>query len=512
MAHLLRRSSRIVTDKHCTGWPSNMTYLFQSPDQIRQETVTSERRPFFRFTSYRTVGFLIALSDLFLIIAASVIAGIGYHEFMSGSIGDVREFVAIGIDSGLLFILAIHPTGYYRAANVGSSRKRLDELILVWLLVWLSVMAFLFMLKIGEDYSRGSILLFGFLGLGLLASSRIVVPRKLADALARGTLHGRRAVVIGDQGELADTSAIHLLQKYGSREIGRFQLALRTAGDDLPIKSDLDVVDAAIESARRNQAEIILLALRWTDTLRRDFVRERLQVLPLPVFLLPDHFVGSILSLPRRQLGSQIGIELQRAPLSDTELAVKRALDVVLAASALIALLPLLALVSVAIKLSSPGPVIFRQRRHGFNRRQFTIYKFRTMNVQENGSSIRQACRNDVRVTRLGRVLRATSIDELPQLLNVLRGDMSLVGPRPHACAHDDEYSHLIANYAFRHHIKPGITGLAQINGLRGETAHLDLMKRRVDLDLSYINNWSFWLDLQIIARTCVELVRRTAY
>jgi undecaprenyl-phosphate galactose phosphotransferase/putative colanic acid biosynthesis UDP-glucose lipid carrier transferase len=491
-----------------------MTYLFQSPDRIRQEAITSTAKPFAWLRSYRKVGFLIALSDLLLIVAASVVAGVAYHKFVVGSIGEIREFVAVGIDSGLLFILAIQPTGCYRAANIGSSRRRLGELILIWLLVLFIVMAFLFLLKVGESYSRGSILLFGFLGLGLLLSSRIFVSRKLADALARGTLHGRRAIVIGDQGELADTSPLHLLQKYGSWEISRFQLPAGTggAGDDLSIKGDFDAVDAAIESARKNRAEIILLALRWTDTLRRDFVRERLQVLPLPVFLLPDRFVGSILSLPSRELGSQIGIELQRAPLSETELAAKRALDVMLAAVGLVALLPLLALVSVAIKLSSPGPVIFRQRRYGFNRREFTIYKFRTMNVQEDGSSIRQACRNDVRVTGLGRVLRATSIDELPQLFNVLRGDMSLVGPRPHACAHDNEYAQLIGNYAFRHHIKPGITGWAQVNGFRGETAQLNLMKRRVDLDLWYINNWSFWLDLRIIARTCIELARRTAY
>ena len=278
------------------------------------------------------------------------------------------------------------------------------------------------------------------------------------------------------------------------------------------MQGDLPVLDGAIQSARVNQAEIILLALRWNDTLRRDFIRERLQMLPLPILLLPDRFVGSVLSLPSRELGSQIAIELQRAPLSDIELAAKRMFDLVFSTAALIALSPLLALVSIAIKFSSPGPVIFRQRRHGFNRREFTIYKFRTMNVLEDGSSVRQARKNDVRVTPLGRVLRATSIDELPQFFNVLRGDMSLVGPRPHACAHDDEYTQLIGNYAFRHHIKPGITGLAQISGLRGETAHLDLMKRRVELDLWYINNWSFWLDLRVIARTCVALVSRTAY
>jgi undecaprenyl-phosphate galactose phosphotransferase/putative colanic acid biosynthesis UDP-glucose lipid carrier transferase len=165
-------------------------------------------------------------------------------------------------------------------------------------------------------------------------------------------------------------------------------------------------------------------------------------------------------------------------------------------------------LVSAGVKLSSSGPVIFRQHRKGFNGRNFTIYKFRTMTVLENGATIRQAQRHDKRFTKLGALLRATSIDELPQLINVLRGEMSLVGPRPHAVAHDDEYSKLIANYAFRHHVKPGITGWAQVAGCRGETAHLESMQRRVEFDIWYINNWSIWLDLWILIRTCAVVAR----
>jgi exopolysaccharide biosynthesis polyprenyl glycosylphosphotransferase len=188
-------------------------------------------------------------------------------------------------------------------------------------------------------------------------------------------------------------------------------------------------------------------------------------------------------------------------------------LDVTLATATLVVLLPLLAAVSAAIKLDSRGPVMFRQRRKGFNGNEFAIYKFRTMTVLEDGAVVPQARQGDERVTRLGRLLRATSIDELPQLINVLRGDMSLVGPRPHALAHDDKYSDLIGNYAFRHNVKPGITGWAQVNGLRGETAKLELMQKRLDLDLWYINNWSMWLDMWIILRTCIELGRgRNAY
>ena len=231
-------------------------------------------------------------------------------------------------------------------------------------------------------------------------------------------------------------------------------------------------------------------------------------MLPLPALLLPDRHARSILAQPLVEMGWDIGVQVQRAPLGYFELALKRTFDLIVAGALLVLLsLPLL-LVAIAVKLNSRGPIIFRQRRKGFSGREFTIYKFRTMTVLENGATIHQARPNDERVTSLGSFLRATSIDELPQLVNVLRGEMSLVGPRPHAVAHDDEYSKLIANYAFRHHVKPGITGWAQTSGFRGQTERLELMERRIDLDLWYINNWSIWLDFWILIRTSVKLFR----
>ena len=212
-------------------------------------------------------------------------------------------------------------------------------------------------------------------------------------------------------------------------------------------------------AARANHAEQVLLALRWVDTVRADFICERLQALPLPVFLLPDRSVSSILSRSSWDLRVLTPIEVQRAPLSRRDLIVKRLFDLTFAGLALAIFSPLLLLTSVAIKLDSQGPVIFRQRRRGFNGREFAIYKFRTMTVLEDGGAVRQAQRDDARVTWLGRLLRASSIDELPQLINVLTGEMSLVGPRPHAVVHDDEYAELIDRYTFRHHVKPGITG-----------------------------------------------------
>ena len=258
--------------------------------------------------------------------------------------------------------------------------------------------------------------------------------------------------------------------------------------------------------------EQILLAVSWTDERRIARILETLRVLPLPVFLLPDQFVDSVLRM-KQEGGSELLIELQRAPLSRAEATAKRIFDVVLAGAILFPLIPILAIASIAILAESGRPILFRQKRRGFNGRGFEILKFRTMRVLEDGSKIRQATRNDPRVTSLGRILRGTSIDELPQIFNVLRGDMSLVGPRPHAIAHDDEFTVTIANYAYRHHMKPGITGLAQVRGLRGETPNLSLMEGRVELDLWYISNWSFWLDLWILIRTFGAVVfQRNAY
>jgi exopolysaccharide biosynthesis polyprenyl glycosylphosphotransferase len=211
-------------------------------------------------------------------------------------------------------------------------------------------------------------------------------------------------------------------------------------------------------------------------------------------------------------LGPLPSVELQRAPLTRPERLAKRACDIALALIALILLAPLMLLTALAIKLDSAGPVIFRQRRVGFDGQAFSIYKFRTMSVLEDGAQIAQTRRNDPRVTRLGRLLRQSSIDELPQLFNVFRGDMALVGPRPHAIAHDDLYRTAIASYASRHHVKPGITGWAQVNGRRGETRRIEDMEKRVELDLWYIDNWSLILDFRILWRTCFEVMRQSAY
>ena len=211
---------------------------------------------------------------------------------------------------------------------------------------------------------------------------------------------------------------------------------------------------------------------------------------------------------------SKIAWDMPRAGSNSlSEIAIKRSLDVVVSGLLIVLFLPLFVAIGCALLLETGSPVFFRQRRGGLNGRPFFIVKFRTMKVLEDGASVSQATKGDARVTRLGGFLRRTSLDELPQLWNVFRGDMSLVGPRPHARAHDLEYSVLIPVYPLRHRMKPGITGLAQVGGFRGETATVEAMAARVDTDIRYINNWSLWLDLKILARTaCIVLFDRSAY
>jgi Undecaprenyl-phosphate glucose phosphotransferase len=224
--------------------------------------------------------------------------------------------------------------------------------------------------------------------------------------------------------------------------------------------------------------------------------------LPVDVHVVP---VGSIdlMAVSRiTQFGDMVTMRIFQSPLTPLNRAIKRAFDVVAAIAGLILASPLFLIVPLAIKLDSRGPVVFRQTRHGYNNEPIRVLKFRSMTVMEEGDNFKPVVRGDRRVTRLGRVLRHTNLDELPQLFNVLVGDMSIVGPRPHATSQNEAFGKLISSFSRRHNVKPGITGWAQVNGYRGDTDTLDKMQRRVEHDLYYIDNWSLLLDLKIIVMT----------
>jgi Undecaprenyl-phosphate glucose phosphotransferase len=261
-------------------------------------------------------------------------------------------------------------------------------------------------------------------------------------------------------------------------------------------------LEQVIAGARVLQPEAILLVMPWHDTDMIDRCADTLRKLPVELHLGPEHILDRFEQVQLLKIGPISSLQLRRMPLSRLELLEKWAFDVLFASLALLLLTPMLIVAGILIKLDSPGPVFFLQRRFGFNQQPFQIIKFRSMRTYDDGAVVQQAKKGDPRVTRIGRWLRALNIDEVPQLLNVIKGDMSLVGPRPHALSHDREFEQRISTYARRHNVKPGITGWAQIHGLRGETDTDEKMRQRVEHDLYYIDNWSIWLDLQILIRT----------
>jgi putative colanic acid biosynthesis UDP-glucose lipid carrier transferase len=240
---------------------------------------------------------------------------------------------------------------------------------------------------------------------------------------------------------------------------------------------------------------------------------ERIQDTTASLFFVPDVFGISIIQGRLQDVNGVPVVGICETPFTGTNDLIKRMSDLVLATLVIALTAPLLVAIAIGVKLSSPGPIIFRQRRNGLDGEEIVVWKFRSMTAQDNGDAIAQATRGDPRTTRFGAFLRRTSLDELPQFFNVLQGHMSIVGPRPHAVAHNEAYRQIIKAYMVRHKVKPGITGWAQVNGLRGETDTLEKMRARVEYDLEYLRNWNLALDLQIIARTIrVVVYDRYAY
>ena len=264
---------------------------------------------------------------------------------------------------------------------------------------------------------------------------------------------------------------------------------------------------------KKNYIQRIYISLPMASQPRILQVLDELMDTTASIYFVPDMFITDLIL---GRTGSVCGIpviSVCESPFAGSSGLVKRSSDIVLSLLILALISPLLLFIVIAVKLTSPGPVIFKQRRYGLDGKEIQVYKFRTMTVCEDGDAIRQAQKNDSRFTPLGRFLRRTSLDELPQFLNVLQGHMSIVGPRPHAIAHNEMYRKLIKGYMIRHKVKPGITGWAQVNGFRGETATLDKMQGRIDLDLDYLRNWSLSLDLQIILKTILVVFKnQSAY
>jgi len=273
----------------------------------------------------------------------------------------------------------------------------------------------------------------------------------------------------------------------------------RPAGMRHPVLGKMSDVAAYV---REHQIKMLFISQPISAQPRIRVLLDELQDTTASVYFLPDIYVFDLMQARFDNLGGMPVIAICESPFTGFNSMIKRISDILLALVIQILLLPVMLAIALAVKLTSPGPVIFRQRRYGLYGEQIIVYKFRSMTVAEDGAKVVQATRNDQRVTRVGAFLRRSSLDELPQFINVLQGRMSIVGPRPHAVAHNEQYRKLIKGYMLRHKVKPGITGWAQVNGLRGETETLDKMEARVRYDLDYLRNWSLWLDLWIVVRT----------
>jgi Undecaprenyl-phosphate glucose phosphotransferase len=458
--------------------------------------------------SSAAVPYVLSTMDAFVIVSSSLLGGIGYQFVAGNPIASILPYCAVGLLASFFHILRMSGSGYYDFPESAKPRVEMGEILVCWFTTGLLLAFFAFLLKIGVEYSRGAFVTFYFLAPVGLLGVRKLAKVCLAVAVARKAIGRRDIVLVGDFHEMAALEPQDLLAFFGASEVNRFTLSRE---DDPLVRASADVgiINAVANFVRRNDCREILLALPWGDAGRMEFVRDQIKALPVAARLLPDMRVRSLTNYTSSARQRVLAIDIQRAPLSGAERSVKRLMDLCVASLAFTFFLPVMVLTAIAIKLDSPGPIIFRQYRKGFNGKQFTMFKFRTMIVQENGAAVTQATRHDPRVTPIGRLLRAASVDEFPQLLNVLKGDMSLIGPRPHALAHDTYFENLLSDYAFRHHVKPGITGWAQCNGARGATPSIGHISERVKLDLWYINNWSLWLDIQILIKTFFEVLRR---
>jgi Undecaprenyl-phosphate glucose phosphotransferase len=339
----------------------------------------------------------------------------------------------------------------------------------------------------------------------LFAAHRVVLPRVLSAERLQ-----RTAVIVGAN-ELGRALAeriganpllgIRLAGYFDDRDAGRQRT---TAGEALGSLSDLP------EYVKAQRVDLIYITLPMSSEPRIVRLLEALRDTTASIYFAPDIFLFDLIQARVDTIGDVPVIALCESPLYGIDGLIKRASDLLLAAAILVLISPLMVAIAIGVKLSSPGPVLFKQRRYGLDGREILVYKFRTMTCVEDGAVIQQAARDDPRVTPFGAFLRQYSLDELPQFINVLQGRMSVVGPRPHAVAHNEMYRKLIRGYMIRHKVRPGITGLAQVSGLRGETDSLDKMKARIEYDLAYLRNWSLPLDLQIVLKTLIVVLRRT--
>jgi len=422
--------------------------------------------------------------------------------------------IAIGLIAVVVFLLASQLTGLHRRFQGSSTDHEISSVVITWTLTVFVLAVLAFATRYGESFARSVMLGWIILAptmIGLCRMSLRIMQRGLA---VRGV--GIRRVAIAGLNDLGRRTATNIRDDVGlglqvigffdDRRLPRVRAQTDEISSDETLAGDLTQL---VDLARRGEVDMVMITLPMRAEDRIRYLLDQLSDSTVSVYIVPDFFVFELLHSRWTNLGGLPAVSVFENPLFGVDGVAKRVTDVSLATAALVVgAVPMLA-IAILVKLSSPGPVFFRQRRYGLDGKEILVWKFRSMRTCDNGPVVKQATQEDPRITPLGRILRKTSLDELPQLFNVIEGTMSLVGPRPHASAHNEQYRSLIHGYMLRHKVKPGITGLAQVNGCRGETETIDKMAKRIEWDHNYIRSWSLWLDLKIMFRTFAVVLKQ---
>lgn len=444
------------------------------------------------------------LATLLRLIDAALVGGLLWAILLSyGETANNRYFITGILTAGLFFVIAQF-LDIYRARRGASIYHEYGQLCLVWLGVLLVLLFIGYATKSSEDYSRRVILTWV-----VLAPLALIVWRGLLHSvlgmLRKNGINTNKVAIVGARDIGAEFARTILESTWmGLLPVG-FYDDRKPAGSRPLVTEPLKVVgdlSALVKHAREGKIDAIYITLPLRAEERIKKLLDQLSDTTVSVYLVPDFFVFNLMNAGMSNLGEFPVVSIHETPFNGVDGWIKRLEDIVLSSVILAFISIPMLLIAFGVKLSSPGPVFYKQNRYGLRGNKIEVWKFRTMTVCEDDSQVKQARQSDARVTGFGTFLRRTSLDELPQFINVLQGRMSIVGPRPHAVLHNEEYRKLISGYMLRHKVRPGITGLAQINGWRGETDTLDKMEKRIEYDLTYIKNWSLWLDIKIIFLT----------
>lgn len=447
--------------------------------------------------------------DTLIILGILILASLHSSDY------NIQGYLIVGLGASLLFGLVGRFTDIYTSwSGRPFFRDEVIRIIVTWLVTFLFLIFIIFAVKTSEEFSRFVLISWLFITPLLLISSRYVL-RSLQASLKRIGINNHNIAIAGitEQG-LRFADIINSQPDSGFQIAGFYSLEEDTDIIELPRQyAHIGNAQAMMEAARTGEWDQIYLAPSSGQSAASMRLINELADTITPIRLIPDNFTNSLLHSRYMEIAETPILRIYDAPLSAQRAFIKGVEDIFLGILLLLLVAPLMLGIAIAIKLTSRGPILFKQTRHGLRGEKFQVLKFRTMTVCENDGNIKQATRNDCRITPVGAFLRKSSLDELPQFFNVLQGHMSIVGPRPHAVAHNEEYRQLIPGYMRRHLMKPGITGWAQVNGWRGETDTLFKMEKRVELDMEYIRSWSLTLDLRIILVTAFKtLYDKNAY